>query len=131
MALWIHSGRASWTDSCEYFRYPTIPSLSWREPLEPGVAPTTPDDWFTAQARSPARVRPYTSDGAAVLELVPIVRVHAVTRLVHYSVTLMKTTRHQGEHINRLSPRRIPIKQFIQEPLGLMYTQEPDVLFHS
>lgn len=63
MAIWIHLGRASWTYSCELLRYPTIPSQSWREPLEPGAAPTTPDDWPTAQARSLTRIRLYTSEG--------------------------------------------------------------------
>lgn len=41
---------ASWTYSCEYFRYPTI--LTWREPLESGVAPTTPDERPSVQAKS-------------------------------------------------------------------------------
>lgn len=49
-------GNASWTYSCEYFRYPTILSLTWREPLEPGVAPTTPDEKPSAQAKSIIRV---------------------------------------------------------------------------
>lgn len=41
---------ASWTYSCEYFRYPTI--LTWREPLESGLAPTTPDERTSVQAKS-------------------------------------------------------------------------------
>lgn len=55
MAVWIHYERASWTYSCKYLRYPTILSLIWRELLEVGAAPTTPDDWCTAQARSLTR----------------------------------------------------------------------------
>lgn len=56
--IFSDSRNASWTYSCEYFRFPTIPSLPviWREPLEPGVAPTSPDDWSSVQAKSPARV---------------------------------------------------------------------------
>lgn len=40
---------------------------------------------------------------------------------------------HKGPEIifNCLSLRRTSIKQFIQEPLRLIYTHEPDVLFHS
>lgn len=61
-----HSGNASWTYSCEYFRYPKIPSQTgiWREPLESGVAPTSPDDWPCAQANSLTRVSIYTSTHA-------------------------------------------------------------------
>lgn len=53
----------SWTYSCEYFRYPTTPILTgiWREPLEPGVTPTTPDDGVSTQSKSLTRVSIYTS----------------------------------------------------------------------
>lgn len=63
LLLFNGSGNASWTYSCEYFRYPTIPSLTWiwRELLEPGIAPTTPDDWPSARAKSITRVSIFTS----------------------------------------------------------------------
>lgn len=56
-AIWIHYERASCTYSCKYLRYPTVVSLIWRELLGPGAAPSTPDNWPTAQARSLTRVR--------------------------------------------------------------------------
>ncbi len=57
------SRNTSWTYSCEYFRYPTVPSLTgiWREPPEPGVAPTSPDNCPSTQAKSLTRVSIYIS----------------------------------------------------------------------
>lgn len=132
MAIWIHLGSASWTYSCELLRYSTIPSQSWREPLEPGAAPTTPDDWPTAPARSLTRVRLYTSEG---LWSWTTERKSWTCTFSHksHSLCLTPSYSHKGPEIifNRLSLRRTSIKQFIQEPLRLIYTHKPDVLFHS
>lgn len=87
------TGNASWTYSCEYFKYPTIPSLTgiWRELLEPGVAPTIPDDWPSAQAKSLTRVSIYTSTqsvqlcGFRLLQ-VPTVCIYALVWLMYYAL---------------------------------------------
>ena len=92
LLLFNDSGHASWTYSCEYFRYPTIPRLTWiwREPLEPGVAPTTPDDWSTTRAKSLTRVNIFTStqpvrlSGLRLLQA-PSVCVYAGIWLIYYT----------------------------------------------
>lgn len=86
------SGNASWTYSCEFFWYPTIPILTeiWREPLEPGVAPISPDDWPSVQAKSLPRVSIYTSTHSLLFcvgldRQAPTVCVYAVIWLMYYA----------------------------------------------
>lgn len=62
--------------------------LIWREPLEPGVSPTSPDDWPSAKAKSLTHVSIYTSVRLYGFRLqAPTVYVYANMWLIMHSYT--------------------------------------------